>query len=293
MAAFTAIAAGVGLATTAVTTGMSFRQASKQKEAMQDAEKKAAQRMDDARKKLGVNFTEELTLPLGAYDAEREAMLNASAQAINVEGETRGAGAVAGRVLDANQKGQRQIANQMAEDMYNIKAAQVEEESRLRDLRAQLDLGEAEGAQIAAADAAKRKEIATNDAMKGIVSMVGQAIEFVPLYQQDLSAQQAAVASMQFDQDQHKKFGNVMGKKGRVSKSMGAAGDVENGFTNLDFEAVNSMNKRQFRQFKRELNDYQKNMLFMSPQYTSAYQDPFLEYMRFQGGTGEPQNSNQ
>tara|TARA_R100001463_G_scaffold29723_5_gene67646 strand:- start:3889 stop:4734 length:846 start_codon:yes stop_codon:yes gene_type:complete len=277
MAAFTTIAASVGLATTAATTTMSFVQAKEQKKAMQDAEEKAAQRMNDARKKLGVNFLEELTLPLGAYDAEREAMLNASAQAIDaaVQGETRGAGAVAGRVLDANQKGQRQIANQMAEDMYNIKAAQVEEESRLRDLRAQLDLGDVEGAQIAAADAAVAKSKSESDAMKGIVSMVGQAIEFVPLYQQDLAAQKAAVGSMQFDQEQYEKFGNVTGRKGRVSKSMGAAGDVTNGFTNLDFDAIGDMKKRQFRQFKRELSPDQRNMLFMSEEYTDAYQNPF------------------
>ncbi len=277
MAAFTTVAAVGALASTAITTGMSFAQASKQKNAMQDAQKKAAERMADARKKLDVNYLDALSLPMEAYEQERLAMLNASAQAVQAgaEGESRGAGAVAGRVLDANQKGQAVSRAQMAKDMYNLEASQLEEDSRLRDLNAQLDLQEVEGAQIAAARADENRAMATQQGIQGLGSMVGQAIQFVPLYQKNLAAQRAAVSKMQFDQDQFDAFGNVKG-----NKILGA--ERGDGFTNLDFDAIGNMNNRQFKKFKRDLSDEQRMQLFFNPAYTDAYQDPYAAWQTFQ-----------
>lgn len=60
MAGFTAIAAGIGLAATAGTTAASFSQASKQRKIQKKAEADAKKFMADARKKLDVNFYEQL-----------------------------------------------------------------------------------------------------------------------------------------------------------------------------------------------------------------------------------------
>jgi NADH:ubiquinone oxidoreductase subunit 3 (subunit A) len=56
MAAFTSIAAGVGLAVTAATTVGSFAQASEQNSKKKKAEEAAAKAMTEARKKLDVNY---------------------------------------------------------------------------------------------------------------------------------------------------------------------------------------------------------------------------------------------
>ena len=52
MAAFTAVAAGVGLAVTAATTAISFAQAAEQSDKKKKAEESAAAAMMEARKKL-------------------------------------------------------------------------------------------------------------------------------------------------------------------------------------------------------------------------------------------------
>ena len=96
MAATTA--AVIGITATVAGTGMSFAQANKQKKLQKKAEADAMKAMQDARKKLDVNYYDELAVQKEPYELEREALLSAGAQAIQagVESE-RGAAATAGR----------------------------------------------------------------------------------------------------------------------------------------------------------------------------------------------------
>ena len=87
---------------------------------------------------------------------------------------------------------------------------------------------------------------------------------------------------MSMDKDGFSNFGNVEGKKGGVSKSMGPAGS--DGFTNLDLGAVGEMDRKQFRQFKRELNPKQKNLLFNNPEFYKLYGQGTNNYYNFDYG---------
>lgn len=273
MAAATAIAAA-GLAISIGTTAASFSQASKQKKAQKRAERDADKAMQAARGKLDVNFAEQLSVKKEAYDLEREAMLVQGAQATEagVESE-RGSAATAGRVYAAQQAGQGGIRSAMADEMTNIEQQVVDEDSRLRDLDVALDLEEVAGNQQKAADAQARAEQAKQQGIQSTLSAAQSAMSLAPLYSQNTSAQKAAVGGMSLEQGQYQDFGNVMGKNGGVSKSMGAAGG--DGFTNLDLGAVGDMSNRQFRQFKNELTPQQKQMLFQNEQYVNAYSNPF------------------
>lgn len=184
MAAFTTVAAGVGLATTAGTTGMSFAQARKQRKIQQQAEDEASKMMAEARKKLEVNYYDQLAIQKEPYELEREAIIAAGAQAIEAGKESeRGAGAVAGRVQMAQQQGQREIAAAMGQEMLGLEKLSAQEDARLRDVGLQLDLGEIEGAQLAAAQAAEAKNIATQQGIQGVTSLLQQGAALVPLYQ--------------------------------------------------------------------------------------------------------------
>ena len=77
---------------------------------------------------------------------------------------------------------------------------------------------------------------------------------------------------MSLGSEEFQEFGNVMGKGGTVSKSMGAAGT--DGFTNLDFGKIKDMSGAQYRQFKKELTPQQMQMLFTNKQYLDNY-NPF------------------
>jgi hypothetical protein len=184
MAGFTAIAAGVGLATTAATTTGSFIQAGKQRNAMLDAQAKADQAMSEARKKLDVNFYAALEIPKEAYAQQVQANLVSGAGAIQAatEGEGRGAGAIAGMVQAQQNQAQNEIRANMGQDLYNLQAATAQEDARLRDIGIQLDLGEVEGAQLAAANAQELSSQALQQGMQGVANFAGQAAELAPLY---------------------------------------------------------------------------------------------------------------
>lgn len=272
IATSTAIAIG-GLAVSAGSAAMSFSQAAKQRKKMEQAELAADKAMQEARGKLDVNFAEQMAIKKEAYDLEREALLSAGAQATQagIESE-RGAAATAGRVFAAQQAGQQQVRGAMADEMTNIEAAIIEEEGRLRDLDVALDLEEVAGNQQKAADAQRAAEAAKMQGIQSTISFAQQGLQMVPLYGQNTSAQKAAVGGMQFDQGEFAKFGNVQG-----NKVLGAAG--QDGFTNLDFDAIGNMSNRQFRQFKRDLTPQQSQMLFQNQQYLNNYQNPFNVYL--------------
>lgn len=184
MPAFTTIAAGVGLAATAATTTNSFIQAKNQRNAMLAAQEKADKAMEEARKKLDVNFYAALSIPKEAYAQQVQANLVAGAGAIQAatEGEGRGAGAVAGMVQAQQNQAQNEIRANMGQDLYNLQAATAQEDARLRDIGIQLDLGEVEGAQLAAANAQELSAQALQQGMQGVTSLAGQAASMAPLY---------------------------------------------------------------------------------------------------------------
>ena len=267
------IAAGVGLTATGVTTGMSFAQAGKQRKLELDARLKANEAMQSARKKLDINFYDKLGINKEPYELQRDALLSAGAEAIDagVQSE-RGAGAVAGRVQMAQNEAQGNIRAAMSEDMSNLEKLSAQEDSRLRDIGIQLDLGEVEGAQLAQANAQTARAAANTQGFQGVTSMGQQIAAAVPLFGKNISAQKSAIGGMSMTTDEFKNFGNVLGKDGGLSKSMGAVGT--GAFTNLDLGAVKSMTDTQYQQFIKELSSKQRNMLFRNEQYLANY-NPF------------------
>lgn len=247
---------------------MSFAQAGKQRKLQREAQAEANKAMQEARKKLEVNFYDQLGIQKEPYELEREALLASGAQAIEagVESE-RGAAATAGRVQLAQQQGQRQIAAAMGQEMLGLEKLSAQEESRLRDMGVQLDLGEVQGAQLAARDAQQAAAAATTQGLQNIQSLGQQAIQMAPLYGQDLGAQKAALSEMKFTPEQFQKFGNVAEKGG-----LGAAGT--DGFTNLDFQAIGNMSNPQYRQLIKALTPQQRQMLFTNKQFSQLY-NPF------------------
>lgn len=192
MPAFTTVAAAAGLAATAGGAYQSFKQANQQRDAMLDAQKKADDVMAETRKKLDVNVYAALEIPKDAYAQQVQANLVAGAQAIQagVEGEGRGAGAIAGMIQAQQNATQNEIRANMGQDLYNLQAATAQEEARNRDIGIQMDLGEVEGAQLAAANAQELSAQAFNEGMQGVISGVGQLASMAPLYEKSASTRQ-------------------------------------------------------------------------------------------------------
>ncbi len=265
MAAFTTIAAGVGLAATAATTTGSFIQAGKQRRLQRQAEDDAARAMAEARKKLDVNYYEALGIQKEPYELERQALIAAGAQAIEAGRESeRGAAAVAGRLQMAQQEAQAGVRTAMGKELTDLEKLTAQEESRLSDIKTQLDLEEAAGAQLAAAQAQEAAQKATAEGIQGAVSVAQQAVSMVPLFGKNLEAQKAALSSMKLSPEEYAKIGEVPQIGGMLPMSEGFP-------SNLDFGTFKDMSNQDYKRFVAGLKPEQRQLLFMNPQYTKAY----------------------
>lgn len=246
MAAFTTIAAGIGLAATAAGTAKSFSQAASEKKKQRAAEQAASESMEKARKRLEVNYADALSLPKEGYELQREALLSAGAQALEqgIESE-RGGAATAGRVLAAQQAGQGQIRAEMGKDLFNLQAMQAEEDSRLRDVNTQLDIGEAQGAQVAAAEAQERAAMFQNQGVQGAVQLAGQAAEIAPLFSKTGGARQGDKMLRNAElSDVSKKAGGLEGLDSKAqigTAAVGKVGDKNYQKASSDFAPASNM----------------------------------------------------
>jgi hypothetical protein len=254
IATSTALAIG-GIAVSAGSAGMSFAQANNQKKLQREAESDARQAMEEARKKLEVNYYDQLAVPKEAYELEREALLSGGAQALQAGAEqARGAGAVAGRVQMAQNEAQAGQRTSMSKELADLQKLSAEEDSRLRDVGVQLDLAEVEGAQQAASDAQQARTAAMQQGMSSATSALQQGIALAPLYTQDLGAQKTALNAAFADK-----------RLGDMAQSNTPQGQL---FGLTDFE---KMSNRDFRQFKSSLTPEQRQQIFSSGAYTDNY----------------------
>jgi len=163
MAAITSAVIGAG------GVAMNFLQASKQNKLQQEAEADAEKAMAAARAQLEQNFYEGLDINLKSFEQERDALAGVGQQLLQAGQEAgRGAAATAGRVMLGMQQGEQDITNRQIDSLEKLERTVAGEESRLSTMKATLDLQEAEGAQQAAADAAKNQASAITAGVQGL-----------------------------------------------------------------------------------------------------------------------------
>lgn len=263
MAVTTAAIASVVIAGTSA--GMSFGQARQQRKLGEEAKRDAQKAMAEARKALDVNAYDQLAVQKEPYELERDALLaqGALATQAGVEGD-RGAAATAGRVQAAMNDAQAGVRTGMGKELTDLAKLSAEEDARNRDIGIQLNLEDVAGAQQAMADSAVARSQAIQQGMQQAGSAVQGAIDLVPLYQQNLGAQKAALSKMEFTPEQFASFE----KNGTNPRT--------DGFSSLDFQQLGSMNNQQYRQFKNNLTPQQSRLLFQNEQYLNNYNpNPF------------------
>jgi len=259
------VGAGIG----ATTAGLSFAQAGRQRRLMQEAEIEADRALEAARAKLEVNYMEQVAIQKEPYEQQREQALQATATALEGvrEGEARGAAAGVGRIAMANQQLTNQQRAAMSKELQGLEIATAQEDSRLRDIGIQLDLGEVQGAQQAAADAQQASAAAMQQGMTSAAGALQSAISTIPLYQQNNAQQQQALAAAGTEgltADQQASLSQANLGKTIFGKERGSAFG-EKGFSG---EAIGGMSRQQFRQFKRNLSGTDQAALFNRQSFT-------------------------
>ena len=173
----------IGLGITAIGTGFSFAQAGSQRKKYKAAEAAAAESMDAARKRLEVNYIEQLGIDKEAYEEMREASLVAGAQTVEALQESeRGIAAGAGRLGANMTAAQEGITTAQRAESLALDKAVAKEDSRLRDVNVQLDLGEVAGAQQAITDAKAAETAALQQGFQGLANLGAGAVSASKLY---------------------------------------------------------------------------------------------------------------
>jgi hypothetical protein len=216
------MAAVTGVVLAAASATKSFIDAGKQRSLQKQAQEDASKAMAEARAKLEKNFYDEMAVKKEPYELEREAMLAQGAQAIDAAQEQeRGAAAAAGKVQMAMNEGQAGIRTAMGREMTEIERLKLAEDSRLRDVNVQLDLSEAEGAQLAARDAGQAAAAATEQGFQSLQSGIQQGIKGAELYKQDRKAQREAAQKQAQEQQKQQALGGMRGAAGMSLQGFG------------------------------------------------------------------------
>ena len=240
-----------GLAITATTTGISMHQQNKARNAQSKAETAARDAMLKARKRLDVNYQEASSINTDPYTMAIEASLQQGANATQAAKETQRGAAQVGRIQGAQNQmleGQRVAYGQ---ELQAREQRILDEDSRLRDINTQLDMGEIEGAQMAAAAEADNAAMAGQDVVAGLSSMAQQGVAMAPLYAgKGYKAKQAAFNQTDFA----KTAANTAAQQAAVDRA-NAGGDPLRRMTGMvapdPFAGVGGMNRGDFRRFQK------------------------------------------
>ena len=209
MLGFAAIAAIGGAVSTALTTGFSIGDMRKMRKLQKESDADALKFRQEADKFLEVNVYDQLGVQMKPYEIERDALASVGAQSIEAARESeRGMGSI-GRIYAGYSDAIRDIQTRQGQEMADLEKLSAAEDSRLKDIKTQLALDEAEGAQQASAMYEERAQQAKKNAIAGVTSMLGQAAKLAPLYGADIKSEQAAFGQMNLNADQLQKLGPI------------------------------------------------------------------------------------
>ncbi len=259
----TTVAAAVSVAATAGGTTASFIQAGQARKRMQDAQDKAAEAMEDARRTLTRNAYDALSVPMQEYEQQREALQSGLAgvtQAIS-EGDQRGVGRGAGIAIGKTAEDLRKGRSDIERSIFELDKLSAAEEQRLSDEKRRLYTTEVEGAQMARAAAENERRLALTQGFEGVAATVGQAASMAPLYaQQGVTDRKVALQDLSLDPSQIQAFANQTQAESPL---------VQSAFTGSGFD-VSQLSNREFRQLERSFTPAQQLALSQAGYYDAV-----------------------
>ncbi len=169
------VALGAAAAGAVVNMVGSFAQANQQRKLAAQAQDAAAKAVREARAELETNYLSSITLPTKAYEAQREAIGQQAADLMmaGVEGDQRGAGAIASQLMAARTKAEQDLMAQIQKDDLERQKLIAGEEARLAGERAGISLQEASGAALAQRDAMIARAKSQENAWGSIADVSG------------------------------------------------------------------------------------------------------------------------
>jgi hypothetical protein len=190
------IVAGIGLALSAVGTGMSFGQATKARRAQIKAEREQKALMAKAKEKAEKNYYETLNVPIDAFDEQYKQNQAAAAQALQVlqEGDSRNLAAGIGGLQSATTKANEATRIGMQDALYENRKMKAEGAEKINQTLIDMEIGAAADQAQMARDYQRDYNAGIQGGITGVGSMASSASSLVPLFGQSKS-DRAAVAA--------------------------------------------------------------------------------------------------
>ncbi len=197
-----------GLVVSAGTTTMSFIGAGKQKRKEEAAARSAALAMAEVEKELTKNEMKALAIQQEPYEQMQDtlgAQIKTEMAAIR-EGDQRGVLGGSQRVQEGAVQASGTIRTAQGQEMSELDKLVADEETRKSDIRMQIKLGEAAGAQQAAAQAAEARNQLTQQAFAGVGNVLQQGLAMVPTYGKSAEARDVIGMKRDFTKQQKKDY---------------------------------------------------------------------------------------
>ena len=197
-----------GLVISAGTTAMSFIGAGKQKRKEEAAARSAALAMAEVEKELTKNEMKALAIQQEPYEQMQDtlgAQIKTEMAAIR-EGDQRGVLGGSQRVQEGAVQASGVIRTAQGKEMSELDKLVADEETRKSDIRMQIKLGEAAGAQQAAAQAADARTQLNQQALMGAANTVSQGLQMLPTYGKSAEARDVAGMKRDFTKQQKKDY---------------------------------------------------------------------------------------
>lgn len=193
MAAFTAVAAGIGLATSLGSAGMSFSQAAKAKRQGEKAQKASKELMKEAERKAEVEFMQKLNVPLDAYGREERQNIQNQLQNIQAlqEGDSRNLAAGVGIVGAGATEAAEGSRIAMGKELFDLQKMQVQEQSDINQDLKDMKVGAAADQQQIARDADEARAAALQQGVSSVSQGIQQAASMVELFPKSAADRQA------------------------------------------------------------------------------------------------------
>ena len=188
MAAFTAVAAGIGVASSLASTGMSFGAAGKARKAADKAAKESKRLMDQARENVQQNFFEGLNVPLEAFGAEFEqnqANNQQSIQALQESGDARNLAAGIGKVAANSALTNEKKHKKKKKDIYDLGVTKAQSRENVKQQLVGMDVGQARDESQKEKEALEARAANITQGMSSIGDGVRSAATFGKLYGRD------------------------------------------------------------------------------------------------------------
>lgn len=270
------IVAGINAGIALTTMGVSMAQKKKAENNALAAQREADIALNEAKAKLDVNFQKGRTISKDPYTMALEQSLAQGASSVEA---MQGAG-VRGIAQLANlQQAQNQMGEQQrvgyGQELQQLDKDIRDEDSRLSDIKTQIDLQTSQDAAGAAAMYDEQAAAAKASMIQSGIDVAAAGASALPLYSQNKGAQKAAMAGLQFDANQAAKFGTSTGFTANPAGLQSSDGVIDFGSFGAprggNFSAVGNMGNREFRQFKRGLTPAQMNQIKFDPSYMEQY----------------------